>query len=154
METIDIAIRIRAPIERAWELLSDQEGYTFAKQVSKAELLKEGRDDKNGVGAILRIRAMGATIVWEVVGFDPPHRFEYRITKFPLPFRHDIGTVELISHGDCTDVRWMSRFEVPVPLAGRMMELIICRVFGKVHQSTLEQAKVILEACCNHAPPS
>jgi len=84
METIDIAIRIRAPIERAWELLSDQEGYTFAKQVSKAELLKEGRDDKNGVGAILRIRAMGATIVWEVVGFDPPHRFEYRITKSPF----------------------------------------------------------------------
>jgi ribosome-associated toxin RatA of RatAB toxin-antitoxin module len=146
METIDLAISIRAPIERAWELLSDQEGYTFAKQVKKADLLEEGRDDKNGVGATLKIRAMGATIVWEVVSFDPPHHFEYRITKFPLPFRHDIGTVELIPSGDCTDVRWMSRFEVPVPLVGRMMEPIIRRVFGKVHQSTLEQAKAILEA--------
>jgi hypothetical protein len=146
LETIDIAIRVRAPIAQAWELLSDQEGYTFARQVSKAELLKEGHGDKNGVGAVLKIRAMGATIVWEVVGFDPPHRFEYRITKFPLPFRHEIGAVELNPRDDFIDVRWLSRFEVPVPLAGRMMELIIRRVFGKVHQSTLEQAKVILEA--------
>jgi hypothetical protein len=146
METIDLAIGIRAPIELAWELLSDQEGYTFARQVSKACLLREGNNDRNGVGAILKIRAMGATVVWEVVSFDPPHRFEYRITKFPLPFRHDIGTAELISRGDRTDVHWMSRFEVPVPIAGRMMELVIRRVFGKVHQSILEQAKVILEA--------
>ncbi len=146
METIDLAIRIRAPIEQAWELLSNQEGYTFAKQVRKACLLKEGRDNKNGVGALLKIRAMGATIVWEVVSFDPPHRFEYRITKFPLPFRHDIGSVELMPRENGTDVRWMSRFEVPVPLLGRMMEPIIRRVFGKVHQSTLEQAKMILEA--------
>jgi len=146
METIDLAIRIQVPIERAWELLSDQEGYTFAKQVKKADLLKEGLEDKNGIGAVLKIRAMGATILWEVVGFDPPQRFEYRITEFPLPFRHEIGSVELASRGDCTDVRWLSRFEVPIPLLGRMMELVICRIFGKVHQSTLEQAKVILEA--------
>ena len=146
METIDIVIRIRAPIERAWELLSDQEGYTFARQVKKAELLEEGRGNKNGIGAVLKIQAMGSTIVWEVVGFDPPHRFEYRITKFPLPFHHEIGSVELTPLDDSIDARWISRFEVPVPLAGRMLELIICRVFGKVHQSTLEQAKVILEA--------
>ena len=145
METIDIAMSIRAPIERAWELLSDQEGYTFVRQVRKAELLEEGRDDKNGVGAVLKIRAMGATIVWEVVGFDPPHRFEYRITKFPLPFRHDIGSVELTPLDDRTDVRWLSRFEVPIPLAGRALEMIIRRVFGKVPGSTLEQARELLE---------
>jgi len=145
METIDLAISIRAPLERAWELLSDQEGYTFVRQVKKADLLEEGRGDRNGVGAVLKIRAMGATILWEVVGFEPPRRFDYRITKFPLPFRHEIGSVELTSGGDRTDVRWLSRFEVPVPLVGRMMELVIRRVFGKVHQSTLEQAKALLE---------
>lgn len=146
METIDLSISIDAPIDRAWELLSDQEGYTFVKQVSKAELIQEGRGDKNGVGAVLKIRAMGATLLWEVVGFEPPHRFAYRITKFPLPFRHETGSVELTSRGSGTGVRWLSSFEVPVPLAGRVLELIIKRVIGGVHQSTLEQAKVILEA--------
>jgi len=146
LETIDIGIRIRAPIERAWELLSDQEGYTFAGQVSEAKLLAKGKEEKDGLGAVLRIRAMGAKIVWKVVTFDPPNRFEYRITKFPIPFHHDIGTVELTSHGDCTDVRWQSRFEVPIPLVGHILGLIICRVFGKVHESTLLQAKAILES--------
>ncbi|MBN2026097.1 MAG: SRPBCC family protein [Actinobacteria bacterium] len=146
MEAIDLFINIGAPIERVWELLSDQEGYTFVRQVSKAELLEEGRGDRNGIGAVLKIRAMGATILWEVVGYEPPHRFEYRITRFPLPFRHETGSVQLTSRDSGTDVRWLSRFEVPIPLAGHMLELIIKRVIGKVHQSTLEQAKVILEA--------
>ena len=53
--------------------------------------------------------------------------------------------MELTSRGDSTDVRWLSRFEVPIPLAGRMVELLVGRVFGKVHQSTLEQAKALLE---------
>jgi ribosome-associated toxin RatA of RatAB toxin-antitoxin module len=146
METIDIAISIRAPIEQAWELLSDQEGYTFARQVSEATLIQKGREEKNGLGAVLKIRAMGATIFWKVVTFEPPDRFEYRITKFPIPFHHDIGSVELTSRDDYTDVRWRSRFEVPVPLVGHVLELIISRVFGKVHESTLEQAKALLEA--------
>ena len=54
--------------------------------------------------------------------------------------------MELTSRGNGTDVRWLSSFEVPVPLLGRVLELIIKRTVGKVHQSTLEQAKVILEA--------
>jgi len=145
METIELDIHIQAPIEQAWELLSDQEGYTFAKQVSEAKLLKEGDGDKNGVGAVLRIRAMGATITWEIVTFDPPKRFEYRITHFPIPFRHESGTVDLTSRSSGTDAQWVSRFEVPVPLIGRIMELIIGRVFGKVHQSVLTQAKTTLE---------
>jgi uncharacterized protein YndB with AHSA1/START domain len=146
MQTIDIASYIRAPIERAWELLSDQEGYTFAKQVKEARLLREGRDDRNGIGAVLQIRAMGAKLQWEVVNFDPPHGFGYRITKFPIPFRHEIGTVDLTSRGDGTDVRWISSFEVPIPLIGRMLELIIRRVFGSIHQNVLDQAKALLEA--------
>jgi uncharacterized protein YndB with AHSA1/START domain len=145
MQTIDLNIHIQAPIERVWELLSDQEGYTFAKQVSEAKLLREGDSDKNGVGAVLKIRAMGATITWEIVTFDPPKRFEYRITHFPIPFRHESGTVDLTSRDGGTDANWVSSFEVPIPLIGRIMELIIGRVFGKVHQSVLTQAKVKLE---------
>ncbi|MEW6555457.1 MAG: SRPBCC family protein [Actinomycetota bacterium] len=145
MHTIDLDIRIQTPIEKAWELLSDQEGYTFVRQVKSTRLLKEGRGDRNGVGAVLEIKAMGATIVWEVSVFEPPHRFEYRITGFPLSFQHDIGAVELTSDGEYTDIHWLSRFAVPVPLAGRVIESVIHRVIGKVHQSTLEQAKAILE---------
>ena len=145
MEKIELDIHIAAPIEKAWELLSDQEGYTFAKQVKEAKLLQEGDNQKNGVGAVLKIRAMGATILWEITTFDPPVRFEYHITHFPIPFRHESGIVVLTSRDGGTDADWVSSFEVPIPLIGRLMELIIGRVFGKVHKSVLTQAKTKLE---------
>jgi hypothetical protein len=146
MQSINLGSHIRAPIENVWELLSDQEGYTFARQVKEARLLQEGDGDKNGVGARLKIRAMGASIIWEVVAFDPPNRFEYRITDFPIPFRHESGIMELSSSDDGTDASWVSRFEAPIPLIGRILEKIIGGVFGKIHQSVLDQAKAKLEA--------
>jgi len=145
MEAIELDIHIAAPIEQAWEFLSDQEGYTFASQVKEAKLLQEGDNERNGVGAVLKVRAMGATILWEIVDFDPPERFEYHITHFPIPFRHESGTVVLTSRDGGTHASWVSSYEVPIPLIGRILELIIGRVFGKVHQSVLTQAKAKLE---------
>lgn len=146
METIDVGTHIHAPIERVWEFLSDQEGYTFAGEVSQAKLLKEGDIDKNGVGAVVRVRALGFPVTWNIVTFSPPHCLEYRITKVPLPMRHEIGTVDFTPCGVGTDVRWTSLFEVPVPLVGGILGTIIRGVFSYIHQSALNQAKKILEA--------
>ncbi len=146
MYAIDVGTHIRAPIERVWEFLSDQEGYTFASVVSKATLLREGRGERNGVGAVVRVRAMGAPVTWEIVTFEPPVCLEYRITKVLLPMRHEIGAVEFTTRGDGTDVRWTSSFEVPIPVIGWFLGPIICRVFSFIHQTALTEAKEILEA--------
>jgi hypothetical protein len=146
METIDVGTHIHAPIERVWGFLSDQEGYTFAREVNRAKLLKEGHGDKNGVGAVVRVRALGFPVTWDIVTFNPPNCLEYRITKVLLPMRHEIGTVEFTSCGLGTDVRWTSKFDVPVPLVGGILGLIIRSVFSYIHQSALNQAKRILEA--------
>ncbi len=145
MKTIDLALRINAPIEKCWDVLSDQEGYTFAKQVNSAKLVKHGTPDKNGVGAVLKLWALGCPVTWEVVSFEPPKRFEYRITKFPFPFNHVIGTVDLTENGSATDVHWVSPFEVPVPGLSTITEPLIKAVFGFVHMSVLKQAKKLVE---------
>jgi uncharacterized protein YndB with AHSA1/START domain len=146
MYAIDVGTHIRAPIERVWELLSDQEAYTFATVVNKATLLKEGRGERDGVGAVVRVWALGAPVTWEIVTFEPPARLEYRITKVLLPMRHEIGAVEFTARGDGTDVRWTSSFEVPIPIVGRLIGPVIRRVFSFIHNSSLVQAKEILEA--------
>jgi hypothetical protein len=146
VEKIDVGTHIHAPIERVWEFLSDQEGYTFAREVSQAKLLKEGDIDKNGVGALVRVRALGFPVTWNIVAYDPPNYLEYRITKVLLPMRHEIGRVDFTSCGLGTDVRWTSLFEVPVPLVSGILGSIIRGVFSYIHQSALNQAKEILEA--------
>ncbi len=145
MKTIDLSLRIEAPIEQCWEVLSNQEGYTFAKQINSAKLVKRGMPEKGGVGAVLKLWALGCPVTWEVVSFEPPRRFEYRINKFPFPFRHIIGTVDLASDGGGTDVHWVSPFEVPVPGLRRVAEPAIKAVFGFVHMSVLKQAKKLVE---------
>jgi uncharacterized protein YndB with AHSA1/START domain len=146
MYAIDVGTYIRAPIERVWEFLSDQEGYTFASVVNRATLLREGHSERDGVGAVVRVWAMGAPVTWEIVTFEPPARLEYRITKVLLPMRHKIGAVEFTSRGDGTDVRWTSDFEVPVPVIGRVLGPAISGVFSFIHQTALNEAKEILEA--------
>jgi uncharacterized protein YndB with AHSA1/START domain len=146
MEMIDVGAHVNAPIERVWEFLSDQEGYTFAKVVTRARLLQEGHNEKDGVGAVVKVRALGFPVTWNIVGYEPPNRLEYRITRVLLPMRHEIGAVEFKARDSGTDVRWTSRFDVPVPLISRPLGSIIRRVFSYIHQSALLEAKDILEA--------
>jgi uncharacterized protein YndB with AHSA1/START domain len=74
MYAIDVGTHIRAPIERVWEFLSDQEGYTFATVVNRATLLRQWHRERDGVGAVVRVWAMGAPVTWEIVTFEPPAR--------------------------------------------------------------------------------
>ena len=100
METIDVGIHIKAPIEQ----------------------------------------------VWDAMAFDPPNYFEYRVRKSTLPMKHDLGRFKFKSTNSGTDVRWISRFELPFPVIGKMMEKSACRSMSKTFLSILEQAKADLEA--------
>lgn len=146
MQTIDVTIRIRAPIERVWELISDHESYTFFKNVSEAKLLKEGTLEKNGLGAVRKVRVLGVTFVEDIVAFDPPKCLEYRVKKCTLPIRHEIGCMTLANRGEGTDIHWVTRFETPIPLVGRILAPILRGIFSKEFRSCLKQAKTRLEA--------
>ena len=145
MQTIDVNTHIHAPIERVWGLFSDYEGYTILKGVSKARLLEEGQDERNGVGAVREVRVLGVTFIEDIVTFDGPNRLEYRVRKSTVPIRHEIGTMDFTTCGDATDVRWVSRFDLNVPLIGPILAPILCRIFNAAFQDFLNQSKAILE---------
>jgi hypothetical protein len=145
MQTIDVNTHIHVPIERAWDLFSDYDGYTRLKGIGKAKLLEEGRDERNGVGAVRMVRALGITFVEDIVTFDAPHRLEYRVKKSTVPIQHEIGTMDFTTCGTATDVHWVSRFDLNIPLIGGILAAILCRVFNAVFQDFLNQSKAILE---------
>jgi ligand-binding SRPBCC domain-containing protein len=145
MQTIDVSTHIHAPVEKVWEFFANHEGYTVLKGVGKAKLLEEGRDERNGVGAVRLERVLGVTFIENIVTFDAPNRLEYRVKKSTIPIRHDIGTMDFTICGTATDVNWVTRYEVAIPLLAILMEPILTFVFGTVFQSFLTQAKAILE---------
>ncbi len=112
---------IPAPIDRVFTVISDHAGYSAFQGIKEARLLREGKDDRNGLGAIRRI---GLGSVWfeeEIVAFDPPIRMDYRILRSRPPIEHELGSLRLEEKEEGTEVIWTSTFRVRIPLVGRWL---------------------------------
>lgn len=118
METVVLKTYIHAPIERVWEMVSDHEGYTQFRVVTFAKLLKEGQNERNGLGAVREIHLLGTKFVEEIIAFEPPRRLDYKVIRCSMPMEHEKGCVDLIPRGEGTEIHWVTRFYIKVPLIG------------------------------------
>ena len=118
MAKIDLDKTLAAPIDEVFELLSDHAGYTRFRGFSTAEMVREGTEERNGVGALRRLVVRPLRFEEEITAFERPTRMDYVIRRVNIPLRHEGGTIELSEAAGGTRVRWRSVFTVPVPVAG------------------------------------
>ncbi len=109
---------LAAPIDGVFELLSDHAGYRRFRGFTRAELVREGEPDPNGLGALRRLATSGLTFDEEITAFERPTRMDYLIRKVNVPLRHDGGSIRLTPSGDGTHVDWQSSFTMAIPLMG------------------------------------
>ena len=121
MHSIIMKAYIHAPIERVWDVFSDHENYSHLAGVDYSKLLKEGDEERNGVGAVREVHGMGTQFVEDILTYEPPRLLEYKVVRCNKPIEHEIGRVELISRGEGTEVLWVSRFRLKVPLIGKWL---------------------------------
>jgi uncharacterized protein YndB with AHSA1/START domain len=121
MVSVVLKAYIQAPIERVWEAISDHEGYTRFKGIDLAKVVKEGVKERTGVGAVREVHGMGIKFVEDIVTYEPPRLLEYRVVRCNRPIDHEIGRVELISRGEGTEIHWVSRFRLKIPLIGNWL---------------------------------
>ena len=119
MARIDLDKTLAASIDEVFELLSDHAGYTRFRGFTTAELLHEGKDERNGVGALRKLVASGLRFEEEITAFERPTRMDYVIRKVNIPLEHEGGSIRLEPAGDGTRVRWTSSFTTPIPVLGR-----------------------------------
>lgn len=86
--------QIAAPPETVFDLLTNHRGYTELTPVRKVEIEREGSPDPNGVGAIRSLSLAGPPMREEVIEFERPTRFAYKLLS-GLPVRDHVGTVTL-----------------------------------------------------------
>lgn len=111
---------IDKPIDNVFEILADHENYDAFRGVKESRLLEQGKDDKNGLGALRLIDLGSVRFEERITQFERPTRLGYLIEKSsPLPFRHDIGEIRLRPEGDKTHVTWVSKGRITLPLIGR-----------------------------------
>lgn len=126
-------------IDLVFEAIADHARYDRFPGVSKSVLIEEGKDEKNGTGALRVIGAGRLELTERITRFERPSRMDYRIEKSsPFRVQHTKGDIVLKPEGDQTRVIWISEGAVQVPLLGRMMDRVAERSFSKAFNSLLK----------------
>lgn len=125
-------------IETVFAALSDHENYQRFPGVEFSELLEPGALEKNGSGALRRVRSGPLVLDERITGFERPEFLSYCIeSSRPFPMHHDSGEIRLEEENGGTRVVWTSRGHVDLPLLGnlvldRIVEARGSRLFGGV----------------------
>jgi uncharacterized protein YndB with AHSA1/START domain len=107
--------QVAAPPETVFEVLTDHRRYPEITPLRKAALEREGEPAPNGLGAIRVLTVAGPPMREEVIAYEPPSRFAYKLLS-GLPFRDHVGTVELSPLDGGTQMIYAVRTTPTVPL--------------------------------------
>jgi uncharacterized protein YndB with AHSA1/START domain len=108
---------VAAPPEVVFDVFTDHRRYAAITPMRRSELEREGDPAPNGVGAIRALHSVGPPLREEVIAYEPPRRFSYRILS-GVPVRDHVGTVELTPEGEGTRVVYAIRATPTLPLVG------------------------------------
>ena len=117
MASFTFVRRIAAPPEIVFDVVTDHRGYAAITPLRRSELEREGEPAPNGVGAIRVLTAVGPPLREEVLAYEPPARFSYKLLS-GLPVRDHVGTIELNPEGEGTRLVYAVRTIPTVPLVG------------------------------------
>jgi uncharacterized protein YndB with AHSA1/START domain len=120
MSSFTLQRDVAAPPEVVFGVLTDHRGYAEITPVRRVELEREGEPAPNGVGAIRVLHAVGPPLREEVLTYEPPRRFSYRLLS-GAPVRDHVGTVELTPDGGGTRVTYAVRTMPTVPIGGAVV---------------------------------
>jgi uncharacterized protein YndB with AHSA1/START domain len=112
--------QVAAPPETVFDVLTDHRRYAEITPLRKAELEREGEPAPNGVGAIRVLTLAGPPMREEVLTYERPHRFAYKVLS-GLPVRDHVGTVELQPSDGGTKITYAVKTTPTVPLAGSVV---------------------------------
>ena len=123
-----------ASIEAVFDAMTDHRGIAdYVWACRRSTLDREGTPAPNGVGAIRRLMAIGPPFVEEIIEYQRPTRYAYKMLS-GAPTRDHIGTIELRQANAGTEVNWHLRSMLKIHGVDRLM----LPVFKKVIQELLE----------------
>ncbi len=109
--------QVAASPETVFAVLTEHDRYAEITPMRKSALEREGEPAPNGVGAIRALTSAGPPLREEVIAYEPPHRFSYKLLS-GAPVRDHVGTVELTPRDGGTRVVYAVRTTPTLPLVG------------------------------------
>jgi uncharacterized protein YndB with AHSA1/START domain len=129
MQQVEVERSFAAPPQHVWDVYTDHAGWSHWAGFRRSWLEVEGREHRNGTGAVRVFSSGGVKATEEVLDFEPPKRMTYRLVRGGLPLKDHLGEVIFEPDGEGTRVIWRCRFESRIPGLGPPMRLLITRIF-------------------------
>ncbi|HMJ72962.1 MAG TPA: SRPBCC family protein [Solirubrobacterales bacterium] len=140
MASFTLVREVAAPPEVVFDVLTDHRRYAEITRLRKSELEREGDPVPNGVGAIRVLGAVGPPIREEVVVYERPSRFSYKVLS-GLPLRDHLGTVSLEPSDEGTRVTYALKAIPTVPVAGKVVMLGLKRAVTELLNGVVSESE-------------
>ncbi|MGK3202935.1 SRPBCC family protein [Amycolatopsis sp. MEPSY49] len=130
-----------ADADAVYALLRDGASWPRWSPLGSFELVREGKDEPEGLGAIRLFRTGGIRSYEEIVALEPGRRFGYALDH-GLPLRDYVAYVDLTPVDGGTEIHWHSSFTAKVPGTGWFYRRFLARFIGRVVAGLAEAAPV------------
>ncbi len=113
---------LNKPAEEVFTLLSSHERYQEFADFDESVLLEDGDTEKNGVGALRRLRSGRLWFQERITCFERPKKMCYHVEDNSLiPMTHELGEITIEPMSGKSKVTWMSDTRIEVPLFGSFL---------------------------------
>ena len=140
MASFTLLREVNAPPEVVFDVLTDHRRYAEITRLRKSTLEREGDPTPDGVGAIRVLIAVGPPIREEVVVYERPARFSYKVLS-GLPVRDHLGTVSLEPSDTGTRVTYALKAIPTVPFARNLVMLGIKRAVTELLNGVVSESE-------------
>ena len=128
---IERTVRIAAPAQTTWDVIAGHENMALWLGLGSVRRTVDGAPDPDGRGSERLLKVPGASITEQVVTYEPPTSYRYRVTR-GSPFVCHQGEIRLRADGDQTELTWSIRFRPKVPGTGRLLAITLSRLLGRM----------------------
>lgn len=130
-----------ADADTVYALLRDGASWPRWSPLGSFELVREGDDEPEGLGAIRLFRTGGLRSYEEIVALEPGRRFGYALDH-GLPLRDYVAYVDLSPVDGGTEIHWHSTFTAKISGTGWFYRRFLGRFIGRVVAGLVDAAGV------------
>lgn len=130
-----------APIETVFDAMTDHRGIAdYVWACRRSTLDREGTPAPNGVGAIRRLVVIGPPFVEEIIEYERPTRYAYKMLS-GAPTRNHIATIQLREADTGTEVSWHLRSTLKIVGVDRLMLPVFKKVIDELLKGGISAAE-------------
>lgn len=135
---IQQAVTIDAPVDKVWAVISNHDGMAAWTPFKTVRRVADGAPELDGRGSERLLSTPLESITEQVVHYEAPRCYRYRITK-GSPFVCHQGEIRLEPRGQRTELTWTIRFRPKLPGTGRLLAAGFSRVLDRILHTSLKR---------------